>query len=125
MGFSCLYVDPRGASSLSVVVAIKPLSVNDAWKGQRFKTDNYKSYEKALLILLPKRVEIPEGKLKLNLEFGLSNMGGDTDNPIKPFVDVLQKKYSFNDSRIYKYEVEKVPVKKGFEYTKFRFEQYD
>ena len=27
------------------MIEIKPLSVNTAWKGRRFKTDAYKAYE--------------------------------------------------------------------------------
>ena len=51
---------------------IKPLSVNDAWQGKRFKTDTYKAYEKQVLLMLPK-IEIPEGPLTINLEFGFSS----------------------------------------------------
>lgn len=72
-------------------IDIKPLSVNEAWQGKRFKTDAYKSYEKNLLLLLP-RMAIPTGKMKVFFEFGLSNVCSDIDNPVKPFLDVLQKK---------------------------------
>ena len=101
-----------------IKIDIKPLSVNEAWKGRRFKTDKYKSFERSLLLLLPK-IEIPEGKLKVNFEFGFSNRGSDWDNPVKPFQDVLQKKYGFNDSKIYEAIVKKEIVKKGHEYIKF------
>jgi len=29
-------------------INIKPLSVNDAWKGKRYKTEKYKNYENVL-----------------------------------------------------------------------------
>lgn len=46
-------------------------------------------------------------------------MLSDFDNPIKPFQDVLQAKYGFNDSRIVEAVVRKVKTKKGQEYIKF------
>jgi len=102
-------------------VDIKPLSVNQCWKGRRFKTDEYKSYEKALLLLLPK-ADIPEGNLSVFLEFGFSNKCSDIDNPVKAFVDILQKRYGFNDSKVYKLEVIKVIVEKKQEYIKFKIQ---
>ncbi len=99
-------------------IDIKPLSVNNAWKGRRYKTDAYKAYERDVLLLLG-RIEIPTGKLELFLEWGFSSAGSDFDNPIKPFTDCLQKKYGFNDNRVYEAHIKKVSVKKGDEYIKF------
>ena len=108
-----------------MVVKIKPLSVNVCWQGKRFKTKAYKDYEKALLLLLPKDYNIPLGELKITLKFGFSSKLSDWVNPIKPFQDILQKKYGFNDSRIFKATVEKEIVKKGDEYIYFKIESYD
>lgn len=106
-----------------IMIDIKPLSVNDAWRGQRFKTDKYKTFEEILYYeLLPKNILIPEGPLEIYLEWGFSNMGGDWDNPIKPLADVLQKKYEFNDNRIHKGTVMKKRVKQGKEYIAFRID---
>ncbi len=101
-------------------IKIKPLTVNQAWKGRRFKTKKYTEYEKELYYLLPD-IEIPEGNLKLVSEVGYSYSGSDIDNYLKPFLDVMQKRYGFNDSRIYKLEITKKLVKKGKEYIKFKF----
>ena len=101
---------------------IKPMSVNDAWQGRKFKTDKYKEYTIDVLILLPK-IKIPEGDLLLKLEFGFSSRASDWDNPIKPFVDILQKKYNFDDKRIKKGVVTVFNVKKGEEYIKFKIER--
>jgi hypothetical protein len=101
------------------IIKIKPLSVNDAWKGRRFKTDQYKNFEKAVLYMLPRNLLIPEGDLFVFLEWGLCSRGGDFDNPIKPFMDVLQKKYKFNDNQAYQAFIEKKIVKKGSEYIRF------
>lgn len=70
------------------------------------------------MLLLPSHYEIPEGDLAIRLEFGLSKTA-DWDNPVKPFQDILQKKYGFNDSRIIRAEVIKKVVKKGDGYINF------
>lgn len=99
-------------------VNIKPLTVNQAWQGKRFKTPKYKAYERELLLLLP-RIKIPDGAIELHVKFGLSSKLADIDNPVKCFVDCLQKKYGFNDRNIYKMSLEKIDVKKGDEYVEF------
>jgi len=99
-------------------VDIKPLSVNACWQGKRFKTPKYKAYEKELLYKL-KPMVIPGGKLKVSLVFGLSSKLADIDNPVKAFVDVLQKKYKFNDRDIYEMNLKKIDVKKGDEFIKY------
>lgn len=105
-------------------VQIKPMSVNEAWQGKRFKTDKYKSFERSCLFLLPKLI-IPLGELKISFEFGLSNSGNDIDNSIKPFLDILQKKYEFNDSRIYEMNVKKIKTEKGKEFIRFNVESLE
>lgn len=106
-----------------IKIKIKPLSVNNAWQGRRFKTREYKIYEKAMLSLLPPRIDIPDPPIIAHYEFGVSNRGSDWDNPIKPCQDILQKKYHFNDSGIYTGIVNKVIVPKGEEYIKIKFEK--
>lgn len=97
---------------------IKPLSVNEAWQGKRFKTDRYKKYERDLLLLLPS-IKIPDGRLEIFLEFGVSSRLSDFDNPTKLFVDILQKKYGFNDNKIYKATIIKTDVPKNKEFIRF------
>lgn len=99
-------------------VIINPLSVNQAWQGRRFKTKEYKAYREHLHLILPK-VEVPDGDIWLFVEFGVSNMGFDTDNGIKPFLDALQDKYGFNDRRVTAITAKKTKVKKGDEFVKF------
>jgi len=112
-------------------IQIKPLSVNDAWNTyctrckqaktvKRTKSDKYKQFERDLLFLLPKKIEIPVGKLRIDFIWGFSSKGSDWDNPIKPLQDVLQKKYNFNDSIVYFGSVEKRIVKKGDEFIDFK-----
>jgi Holliday junction resolvase RusA-like endonuclease len=82
------------------------------------KSAPYRQYEKDVSLLLPKLGKL-DGKLKLKLEFGFSNKNSDIDNPVKPFQDIMQKKYGFNDSQIYALSVTKTIVKKGEEFIKF------
>ncbi len=101
-------------------VKIKPLSVNQAWQGRRFKTKEYKAYRERLQWML-KPMQVPEGDLYLVLTFGVSNMASDTDNMIKPFQDALQDKYHFDDKRITALTAQKIKVAKGSEFVKYEF----
>lgn len=103
-------------------IQIKPLSVNDAWQGRRFKTPRYKKYERDLLSLLPKGV-VTDKKLSIIIDFGFSSTASDIDNPLKPFLDILQKKYKINDKQIYSLIVKKSIVKKGNEFIKFEINE--
>ena len=97
---------------------IRPISVNRCWQGRRFKTEEYKSYEQEMIYRLPK-MNVPKGKLQIKIKWGFSSEASDIDNPIKPLLDILQKKYGFNDKLIYKIELEKEDVKKGEEFIEF------
>jgi len=100
-------------------IDIKPLSVNQAWQGKRFKTPAYKRYERDVLLML-KPMAIPDGDLAIEITYGFSNRQSDVDNPTKLFIDVLQKKYGFNDSRVTRLNLIKQQVKKGYEYIDFQ-----
>ena len=89
------------------MIKIKPLSVNQAWQGRRFKTPKYKTYENELLFKLPK-LSVPKGKLRIEIKVYFRNKLSDIDNVIKPFLDILQKKYKFNDRDIYELEIKKI-----------------
>jgi len=56
----------------------------------------------------------------LEIEFGVSSKSSDLDNCVKSFLDVLQKKYHFDDKRVYRLILEKMDVKKGKEYIDFQ-----
>ena len=101
-----------------IEIKTKPLSVNKAWQGRRFKTEDYKKYEIGLTWMLP-NIELPKPPFKVSYEFGFSNKASDLDNPVKPLTDILQKKYGFNDRDIYELNIKKKIVKKGSEYMKF------
>ena len=101
-----------------MIIKIKPLSVNQAWQGKRFKSLLYKSYEQEVLCLL-KPLKVSDKPLELSIKCGLSSRNADVDNVLKPFIDILQKKYVFNDKNIFKITIEKEIVKKGFEFIDF------
>ena len=94
----------------------KPLSVNQAWQGKRFKTPAYKDYEKAMLLMMPKAKVDTEEMLRVEFFFGFSNKASDLDNPVKLLMDIAQKKYGFNDKNVFEMNIRKCLVKKGEEF---------
>ena len=106
-------------------IHIKPLSVNKVWQGRRFKTKDYKQYEELVTLALPNgKLGIPVGEaLSLELTVGLSSKNADLDNVCKPFLDILQKKYKFNDRRVYNIIMTKMSVAKGKEFIEFRIDK--
>jgi Holliday junction resolvase RusA-like endonuclease len=101
-----------------VRINIKPLSVNEAWKGVRYKTDKYLSYQNKLLYMLP-NIELPQPPYEVSYKFGFSNSASDIDNPVKLLQDILSKKYGFNDKLIKRIIIESDKVKNGDEYIEF------
>lgn len=106
-------------------IKIKPLSVNDAWQGRRFKTDAYKNYERDLMYMLPKaKIElVPSKSYQIHFKFGFSSAASDWDNCIKTTQDCIAKRYGFNDKLIKRGIVDVVSVKKGKEYFEFNIEE--
>lgn len=94
----------------------KPLSINEAWQGKRFKTPAYKRYENAMILLMPKGKVDTEQMLRVEFFFGFSNKASDLDNPVKLLMDIAQKKYGFNDKMVFELNVRKCIVKKGEEF---------
>lgn len=104
---------------------MKPMSVNRAWKGRRYKSDEYKAYEMEMLLKLPPG-KLPQPPYRVTYEFGVSTALSDFDNPVKPTQDILAKKYGFNDNQIYEAHIYKKVVKRGKEYISVKIEHmYD
>lgn len=99
-------------------VNVKPLSVNQAWAGRRFKTPKYKQFEKDVMAKLVE-LKLPPPPFNIYLKFGFSSRSSDWDNSIKLCQDILAKKYNFNDKLIRKGTVEVEIVPKGSEYFIF------
>jgi len=98
---------------------VKPFSVNKAWQGKRYRTREYKAWREQMQWILPNDYKVPEGKKLLIVTFGVSSKLADWDNPVKPFQDALQDKYSFDDKEIYQSCAAKQDVPKGSEYIKW------
>ena len=101
---------------------IKPLSVNKAFQGRRFKTQEYKKFEKNMLMILPELITPVKGMLKVVIHYGFSSKLSDIDNPCKLVLDCLCKKYGFDDRQIYELNQKKEIVKKGNEYIMFKIQ---
>lgn len=104
---------------MKILLNIKPLSVNKAWCGKRFKTPEYHAYEKLMRSMLPKCKISNFTQLKIT--YGFSNMASDIDNPTKLVLDILQKQYGVNDRDIIYLVLHKIKVKKGEEFIEIWF----
>ena len=106
-------------------IPIKPLSVNEAWQGKRFKTPKYKKYCKDISLVLPKTIELPSGKFGIRFHFYFSSKRSDWDNPIKTTQDAICANYGLDDANIYLGIVEKFIVAKGDERIEFEIFEYE
>ena len=99
---------------IGVCIETKPLSVNECWRGRRFKTKKYEAYEKEICALLPRKNSI-EGDMEISYVFFLQHpYKADLDNFIKPLNDILQKRgYFKNDNRIMRIEASKIKSQKN------------
>lgn len=107
-----------------IKIPIKPLSLNHAYRGRRYATKELMQFKTNINRLLPK-LTVPDGKLKVKYVFGVSSKNSDGDNLVKCIQDALAEAYGFNDKKIYKWEGEKVDVKKGSEYFEFIIQSYN
>ena len=105
-------------------IPIKPLTVNRAYQGRRFRTAELLAYQQELAFHLPK-IAVPVGKLKVKYVFGVSSRNSDGDNLIKAFQDALAAQHGFNDRNIYRWEVEKQIVAKGKEFIGFELKPHN
>lgn len=104
-------------------ISYKPISVNACWQGRRFKTPKYKQFEKDMLFLMP-RIVLPAKPYHISMRFGVSSPLSDVDNPVKPTMDLMQKKYGFNDRDVMSIFVEKEIVSKSAEFIEFEILPY-
>lgn len=99
-----------------MIINIKPLTVNQAWQGKRFKSPAYKQFSTDIAWLLPKRERAPAGPLEVHYKFYLKHHATtDFDNLIKPFQDQLVQNGIIEDDRfIYKAVIEKIASDKDY-----------
>jgi Holliday junction resolvase RusA-like endonuclease len=80
-------------------IDIKPLSVNKAWQGRRFKTKEYKDFEEQLLWKL-KGIKPVSGKYALHIDFYFKNYKmADLSNCLKTTEDIIVKAGLVEDDR--------------------------
>lgn len=84
-----------------MVLKFKPLSVNKAWQGKRFKTPEYKSYENVLLTLIKIQKPIKvSGLVEVYYKFYIKEFSrSDVGNFEKPLTDIIVKAGLIDDDR--------------------------
>jgi len=106
-----------------IQLQVKPLSVNECRQWRRYKTAKYHSYEQLMLSLLSP-LDIAKNKpLFLSINVWFSSKASDLDNVAKPFIDILQKRYWFDDKMIFEISMRKEIVAKWKEYIAFLIER--
>ena len=105
-------------------IGLKPLSVNNAYRGRRFSTKEHLRFAEDVSFLLPKII-LPEPPYQIEFIFGLSSSNADGDNCIKVVQDVIAKKYGFNDKQIKRWIVDVIKTKKGEEFFEFHLKQHN
>lgn len=82
------------------VANLKPLSVNKAWQGRRFKSKEYKDFEREVGAIFGRRHNPILGPVSVEYFFHLKNANNtDVDNLIKPLQDMLVKLGYIKDDR--------------------------
>jgi len=103
-----------------IVLNEKPLSVNQAWKGKRFRTQKYKDWCFRCITKLDSNSELIGSKYIFYIDVYYSNSASDIDNCLKPFFDLLQKKYEmFDDKNVYSLVINKRICSKGQDRIEF------
>ena len=95
-------------------IQLAPLSQNMAWAGKRYKTADYKQYEKKLMghfktLDLPKILQ--KEKFCVYYEWSITNRV-DNSNCVKLFEDILCKYLQVNDRDVLAFYSRKKVVKK-------------
>ena len=99
-----------------MIINIKPLTVNQAWQGKKFKSPAYKQFSNDIAWLLPRNGKAPSGPIEVYYKFFLKHHATtDFDNLIKPLQDQLVQNFIIEDDRfIYKAIIEKIPSDKDY-----------
>lgn len=98
---------------LEINLAIRPMSINEAFQGRRFKTRAAKQYDAALALMLPNKKE-PGPYYAVTYIFRIKNCWlRDYDNCIKQLQDCIVRRGIISDDRkIVRAVIEKYPAKK-------------
>lgn len=111
---------------IDFVVQVLPLSTNKMSGARKtYETKNYLEYRDVIARVAGGHYGIDKkDKFLLTVEVGFSNKRADCDNCLKPLLDsiVACVDDAFDDSQVYRIEVDKVIVKKSQEYLKVRLD---
>ncbi len=97
---------------IKLYLPMKPLSVNKAWQGKRFKTKECNAYCEECAWRLPKNTSI-SGLVQIHYWFHLKNWKKtDGDNLVKVLTDCIVNAGIIEDDRmIMRYIIDKIPAK--------------
>lgn len=110
--------------SIEVNLDIKPLSVNRAWQGRKYKTKEYNAWRREIEILMPRK-EMIQGDVSVTVIYSLvRHRRTDLDNLFKTLFDsIVNRGYIEDDTRIVEIHAKKVKSKVNTIY--FSIEPYD
>lgn len=99
-----------------IKIPLKPVSVNAAWQGRRFKTQLYKDFEQEMLAIMPRNLCKIPGNYAIHLKFFLKNARAcDLSNFIKTTEDIIVKAGIVDDDRFcWHMTVEKFKSKENY-----------
>lgn len=102
-------------------IPVQALSQNQAWKGRRYKSPEYRQYQQIINAYL-KTLQLPKIKPKeeyfLYYEFGIPTRQ-DASNCVKLFEDILSDHLGTNDRYVTEFFARKVVTKREDCYIKF------
>lgn len=89
---------------MKIEIPLKPMSINVAWQGRRYKTKDYKAYERAFFYSTKPPKEKIDGEVAVLYVLYLRYYGRtDVGNLEKPLSDLLVKRGFIEDDRFIKY----------------------
>ena len=105
-------------------IPYKPLSINQAWQGKRYRTPLYTKFAidvGRLIQRIRPQKPAPDAPVFAHYVWGFSNSQSDIDNPVKPFQDVLFDTWQMKakDHQVQFMIIEKAKAKKGQEFIGF------
>jgi len=93
--------------NIQFTIPLKPLSVNQAWQGRRFKTNTYKKWAQDVSNFIP-RNKCVTGRVEVTVEVFIKNEKmSDVDNVLKTLFDTLSGSVFEDDRMIYALHVYK------------------
>ena len=109
---------------MDITIPLKPVSINEAFKGRRFKTKKCKEYCNDFLLIAPRKPMV-EGIVEVEYRFHVKNHKlSDYDNLIKITQDlIVEKGYIEDDRKIYKATIYKVPSER--DYIEINIKKYE